>query len=245
LRFVGEFVVIVVGVLVAFAVQESADTADERRLQATYLSRLYDDIYEDSVFVAQQLRIQGSIRASAEAALAILEAGSGRDETDVAALATEMVRAARVGAWRPAERSTFSELISSGQLRLIRDDTLRASLLNYYRGDEQEEGRMDGRDLSYRRLVEGITGPRIWMPVTEQCVAVMPPSEREWRPFDCQPSPPPSGLDQFWSDIQASPESVRLLRQTALWLDLTLSRLGGDQSQQAALLSQLREARAG
>jgi hypothetical protein len=151
----GEFVVIVVGVLVALAVDRWSQDLEDRRMEQEYLRRVEADLLADSAMLASRLQIAttGVERARAMRAatdtLSDLYTPSGAEVLEVVG-----------GPGFPPEAasSTFDELMSTGNLILLRNATVRVALLEYYRQAEAStanaqivmtRGRDELMDLAY------------------------------------------------------------------------------------------------
>jgi hypothetical protein len=134
LRLLAEFLVIVVGVLVALAVDRWFLTLDERELERTYVVNLIADVRADSASAVG--RVERAARRR-EGSLMLLEAAENPDVvvTDTARflLAFETVAWSILPDFRTA---TWDDLISSGNTRVIRDENLRRSLSEYFDGLE-------------------------------------------------------------------------------------------------------------
>ena len=127
----GEFIIIVVGVLVALAVDQWSQARSDRLLETRYLQRLKADLEFDTTlfarFDSRALSAKAGILRDllAPDALARLRARPNLVDdlnySKVVALPTN----------RPA---TFEELQSTGRLSLIQDTDLRGALSYYYAG---------------------------------------------------------------------------------------------------------------
>lgn len=134
-RLLGEFLVIFVGVLTALAADQWAQTQRDRESEASYLLRLESDLVGDSAMLAERLE------ASSEGLRRIDALWGGLPEGEVVEL-PELRPFDLFGSGVPptASSSTFDELISTGNLTLIQDLSLRSALLEYYRSTAQRSG---------------------------------------------------------------------------------------------------------
>lgn len=128
-----DFVIVVVGILIAFQITEWNQTRKDRIKEAVYLARL--DAEMDVILE----RLQSGVaiaRESSEAAGLLLATRAGRgDQTNDAGpsnddlrAALRLLRAGRVPAGSPA---AFRQMVSSGELTLLRSEDLRNALFAY------------------------------------------------------------------------------------------------------------------
>ncbi len=124
-----EFVVIVIGVLAALAVDQWIDNRNDRATEAEYLVRLRADLNQDirnftgvEEIYETKARIIKDLRDRPVSALL---------SRDLEALLQDLVFSGHYGL--PATRSTtFNELSSTGRLLLIQDVALRDGLSRYH-----------------------------------------------------------------------------------------------------------------
>ena len=156
-RLAGEFVIIVLGVLTALAVDNWRESREAQILQTNYLSRLADDLSRDldDIGVATWAAM-----AQARATTTLLEALNDPQAFDIPMM-TESLKS--VDFTRPAHevidthfgglvwivkrdrsfettRATFDEMLSTGRLLVIEDPDLRKSIIDYYSNAEGLEG---------------------------------------------------------------------------------------------------------
>ena len=125
-RLIGEFLIIVLGVLAALAVDQWRQGAQERALEVEYLVRLERDLLRDSASAATTLDGTNRGRASLDRALELIDTSGVLDSVGTYV-------SVAVGAPPPlATQPTFDELLSTGSLRLIRDLETREAILAYY-----------------------------------------------------------------------------------------------------------------
>lgn len=125
----GEFVVIVVGVLMAFWVDELREARYNAALEIEYLESLVTDLEAD---LAQYDETEAWMTRSEAAAATVLALYEGSPPTDNPADLVEAVETAGWQAWPVITRNTIDDLKSTGNIRLIRDSSLRRSIAAYY-----------------------------------------------------------------------------------------------------------------
>jgi hypothetical protein len=131
-RGLGELTVITVGVLLALAADGWRQDREDQASEFQYLERLQADLVSDSVTLAQGLEVY---RSKQTALPQLIEASSSPGTLSPGDIGD---RLASVTEWSwaglpRANSDTFDEMVSSGQLGLIRDATLRSELSQYYR----------------------------------------------------------------------------------------------------------------
>lgn len=133
-RLLSEFVVIVVGVLVALAVDEWRDTRSDRALERQYLDRLQGDLAQTRIRLDTiRLQLAGAVR-NADFVEPYLW-GRTRLPGDTSTVVAALYRASRSLAPDLANslpRTTFLELQSTGRIGLIRSIPIRTAVQEYY-----------------------------------------------------------------------------------------------------------------
>lgn len=145
-RWAGEFVVIVVGILAALAVDGWVQAREDREAEAMYVERLIADLRWDLEEIEQSRRSGESLQASASWLLR--ELGTPRSSlTDVSprfrlvdsipafegvSVAEIVVMSMQRQRQMDHRRSTWDELLATGGVRVIRNTELRAALAEYY-----------------------------------------------------------------------------------------------------------------
>lgn len=155
-RLAGEFVVIVVGVLVALAVDEWREGRVERARETGYYRALAADLERDLEEYDFALAMTARSHAAADQVLAVVR---GEDPDEVVG---PLVLAVRWASWvnYPAWSSgTIEELMASGSIRLIRDRDLKSAMFRYYDDVNEWRPRLQGPEfqtfLEYRRATRG------------------------------------------------------------------------------------------
>lgn len=128
-----DFVIVVVGILIAFQITEWNQARVDRMKEGVYLARL--DAEMDVILERLETGVHVA-RQSSEAAELLLATRAGRssgtNETgasdDDLRAALRLLRAGRVPAGSPA---AFRQMVSSGELTLLRNDDLRNALFAY------------------------------------------------------------------------------------------------------------------
>ncbi|MDX1406415.1 MAG: hypothetical protein R3192_17925 [Woeseiaceae bacterium] len=125
----GEFVVIVVGVLMALWVDELREARSNAELEVEYLESLVTDLHAD---LAQFDETEAWMRRSEAAAATVLALYRGSPPTENVDDLVAAVETAGWQHWPSITRNTIDDLRSTGNLRLIRDPALRRAIAAYY-----------------------------------------------------------------------------------------------------------------
>jgi hypothetical protein len=128
----GEIVLVVVGILIALQINNWNETRKERKVEVKYLNNLKRDLKKDSVDLASFIAIR---KGKANAADRLLKMASEDRLADVHQISLLFVT---VGFWDefvPNDNS-FKELINSGQLNIISNDSIKDLLMNLSKANE-------------------------------------------------------------------------------------------------------------
>jgi hypothetical protein len=151
-RLVAEFLVIVVGVLVALGVDQWVQDRQDRALEAEYLERLIEDVRYD---LDELEFIRDRSATSMEHARLVLDRAWVRrapaDSLIGAAYSASQTRAPDLS------RATFEELVSSGRIDLLRSREVREALADYERIINEAAG-------LYQSVPLGILWAWQWLP---------------------------------------------------------------------------------
>jgi hypothetical protein len=147
---IGEFFLIVLGVLVALGVETALKSRDDATLREEYLSRIYQDIEADRQAIQHRVDFFRAVQQFSDDILVWL--GTDRRVDQEILLAS--FYAAEVWPMIP-NRSTYDDLHSTGNIRLLKDIDLRTSISSYYnKADTSRAGWNPSED--YREVVRGI-----------------------------------------------------------------------------------------
>jgi len=154
---IAEFVVIVLGVLVALGADQFMGQLQDRVSERDYASRLTSDLASDTTMFAWFRQIL-DIKAEVLEEL-VNDPVSFTVAGDAARKMSSLTYSTFVGL-PPINASTFEELQGSGRLELIRDGMLRSALTAHYALYARMTTILDARFGSYREIVfASIPGP--------------------------------------------------------------------------------------
>ncbi len=126
-RHFAELVVVFVGVALAFAVENVREDLSERAVGEQYLRGFRVDLLADLAMLEAQQKIR---RSQLEDALLVLGVFDGRPVHPQQFF--EAYYPMLLNQYIAPNRNTMDEVLSSGSLRLIRDDEIRTRLLELY-----------------------------------------------------------------------------------------------------------------
>lgn len=230
LRHLGiEFFVIVLGVLIALAVDRCVQDLDEGSLEQSYLEALLADFQsgaEGTAYAAEFIRERmGMI----EALIDIVETGAAPDSVT----AEDMATAIELAGWHPPvtfPRVTWDDLINTGRLGLITNGELRRSIADFY-SDLDWYGQLDA---NWRRWMEPaqreagyVLSPAQRLAITRRRLGSTPP------PLDAPPLP------DLVAGITDRPETLRNLGQALIVAELAGGTVGGISEAARAIAAQL------
>ena len=129
-RASGEFAVIVVGVLVALALEGWWQAREDRLRESAYLESIVAELDSYVEEMERSLLNHTSAHSRLEKARGLLENGRHADNADE--FIADLVAAST---WFPVmgvSTAVFDDLVSTGNIRLIRNDALRTSIIEAY-----------------------------------------------------------------------------------------------------------------
>lgn len=199
-KALGELLIVVVGVLLALAVDSWRQSLAVHRTETQYLESLLRDLDND---FAELDRAGGEARANeraARTALAVLDGQANEIPTDSLAYAVERAGFLYFPTYFPY---IFNDLVSTGNLRLIRASSLRREIAAYYNFIESERqwwDRYRGIQTVYAHLVQGTLGPdvRARIMIAEPIEATADDRLRMLRELEARPGLPAVLEGMIW-----------------------------------------------
>jgi hypothetical protein len=198
----GEFVVIVVGVLMALWVDQLREARGNAELEIEYLASLLTDLDAD---LAQFDTTEVWMRRQESAAATVLALYEGSPPTEDV---VDLVAAVETAGWQYSPsitRNTIEDLRSTGNLRLIRDPALRRAIAAYYRTVEEVSIPLaDMRDriwAQYDARVANVLRPGVRLGVLQR-----PESFGYGVTSDALEAAEPPSLEELIAALRAFPE---------------------------------------
>lgn len=146
----GEIILVVIGILIALQINNSNEDRKQRKQELHYLKNLKTDLNLNISELDKYIKVRNS---RIESANYVLEHFEGKPLTDLSSFAFHTTN---IYIWQKFTQhdNTFQELVNSGNLALISNDTIKNSLLNLqalYKKlkNEEEHFRYDAEILLY------------------------------------------------------------------------------------------------
>jgi hypothetical protein len=165
-RIVGEFFLIVTGVLAALMVDTWIEARNDENLRQEYEARLLDDLRTDRDALAYRVKFFSAVRGFGTDTLDRIR--SGEPVAQDALLAAYY--AAEIFEFTPIE-NTYADLQSTGNIRLLQNIDLRLALASYH---SRSAVLTAARSTEYRAIVRGIIPFRIQKAIRKHCPTTDP-----------------------------------------------------------------------
>jgi len=205
-KLIGEFFLVVVGVLVALAVESALEDRADDKLRDQYLTRLTLDLEGDRKALEGRIEFFTDVQAFSQDVLTWLDGDAPLDQRILLA----SFYAAEVWPLTP-NASTYLDLHSTGNLRLLDDIDLRTKMSVYYnKADSTESGMNPNED--YRGWIRGVIPTNVQDLIRAHCPTT---DEKDLMPTGFPPCSPP-GIDyeqmnQLFAPLRESQELRRIL----------------------------------
>ncbi len=152
-----EFLLVVLGVLLALQVDNWNQARKERALFSDYLVQLKADLRLDIQRAQRRIEISEGLDQRAEYFRSVI-AGTASEPVDNDLLVVSILTAGYANL-NLVNSQTYDELISTGNLRLFQDTELKRKVVNYYSGSEigsQWNGLIQSVQTDYRRATRNL-----------------------------------------------------------------------------------------
>ncbi|PNQ72174.1 hypothetical protein C1T31_12670 [Hanstruepera neustonica] len=148
----GEIVLVMIGILLALQVNNWNQNRLNQNLEFQYYERLLDDVREERLILEATFNYSKQVTKHAKNAIAVFENSVDANPDPVANL-IDMYQASQ---WIDpySASSTYKELIASGQINLIQNDSLKTALIRYYDINWSESG-VAKLENTYRKNLRG------------------------------------------------------------------------------------------
>ncbi len=150
-----ETLVIVLGVLIALGLDNAWTDRQERMLAIDYVQRVQADVNVDLIYIRDIWLPRLRMKRDALDAIGPVVRGQVPFPEDVVTFLRNVSRGGMMSATAQPwfANTTFEDLRSTGNLRLIRDPDVRGAISRYYGGMENEFDRLQGRHTNYVSFV--------------------------------------------------------------------------------------------
>ncbi len=149
---IGEILLVSIGILLALQVNNWNEKRIERALEAQYVEWLIQDLVADSLTMASTISVGKLKEESIEKVIQAL-----RDPVAVRQSPGHALPMLAFTYSRPAlQMTTFQELLSAGNLRLIQKEDIRIKISDHYRIVQEHYKRLDERRTQLIQVVQEI-----------------------------------------------------------------------------------------
>lgn len=149
-RIIGEFLLIVIGVLVALAVETALDDREDAKLRDEYISRIKADVTADKLAIEYRIKFYTEVSNFSGDTLEWAQSDFPVDKDVLLA----SFYAAEIWPFLP-NVSTYQDLQSTGNIRLLDDIEFRTSLVRYH--TQASASRPGWTPLEkYRAIIRGV-----------------------------------------------------------------------------------------
>jgi len=162
-KAVGEFVLIVVGVFVALMLDTMMSERHDGDLRTEYLSRVKADIIADKQAFEYRIEFFTAVQQYSQQYIDWMQSDAPVDQSILLAA----FYAAEVWPYVP-RLSTYQDLQSTGNFRLIDNIDLRTSLFQYYNKAEVSRPGWNPPD-DYRKTIRGVIPSDVQAQIREAC----------------------------------------------------------------------------
>lgn len=131
---IGEIVLVVIGILIALQINNWNERNKESRLENTYIQNVKKDLEAQLSSVENQLVYEQSFIASSQVIIDYLNRNKQPDEAFHTTLTNLAIRNTFA-----VNDATFTDLISSGNINLISNESIRNKIISYYQELERTE----------------------------------------------------------------------------------------------------------
>lgn len=152
-----EFVLLVLGVLLALYLNNLSQQNAEQKLLQNYLEQLVQDLSLDSTSNKRIAEKTHDLDEHANYFLAAIQ-GTNHEPLSESRL-TQVTLLAGYANLPVTFRATFEELVSTGNLRLFKDNELKRAITDYYNKSEQGrqwDGLIRSVQIDYRRITRDL-----------------------------------------------------------------------------------------
>ena len=153
-----ETLIVVLGVLIAFAVNDYWSDRNDRELELQYLKRLHSDLKNDEKWVTDYAEnaIPTNFKALDTIAPVVRNQQPVPDDLESFLFNVGLAGLGGIAPRYFVISTTFDDLKATGNLRLIRDTELRAKINNYYVDFGNDHARVIARTTGYTEFVHSV-----------------------------------------------------------------------------------------
>ena len=205
-----DLVIVVIGVFIGIQVSNwNADRAGETKAQVL-IKRLYGDLNHDNEVVISLLKYQAVVK---NYAITAIDGFNGKKTVSDEQFVIGAYQASQINTpWN--YRSTYNELLSTGQIDLIKSDELKGLILGYY-SDDWTKQTMLNTTAPYREYIRGAIPFLIQDAIRSECgdiSIVVAKTFGNVLPDSCDLQLPDELFSETAADLRSQPEMLINLR---------------------------------
>ena len=137
---IGEIILVVIGILIALQVNNWNTSRLDQKLESDFTKRIIEDLKEEEAIITAVLNYNNQVLFHAKNAIKVFE-NSPNQNTNPLEVLIDMYQASQLQDPNSA-MSTYQELIASGQINLVKNETFKTAIIRYYEADWTETGVM-------------------------------------------------------------------------------------------------------
>lgn len=215
-----EFIIVVTGVLLAFQIGTWSERAEERRKGEDYAERLLEDLQFEQIGGHDMVEYLAVVEQHALQAVELYHAPAGEADVEFVTAAYNATQA--FGTLQ--SRSTYDELISTGQLRLLPSRDLAAVANAQYLIDYRWNAYEFLSTSGYRDRVRRLLPVSLQQAVNEECGDILDETGQvDGLAIDCVPEIPGDQASAAAADLRDDPEFLPDLRSLISGLSYRLA----------------------
>ena len=135
---IGEIILVVIGILIALQINNWNQNRLNEDLESLYYKRFLDDVREEKQILEAIINYSKKVSFHAKRAIAVFENSTNASDNPIENI-IDLYQASQFTDSYSAE-STFKELIASGQINLLQNDSIKTALIRYYDTEWSESG---------------------------------------------------------------------------------------------------------
>jgi hypothetical protein len=206
-----EVLIVIVGVFIGLQVSDWNETRKENERGREYLQRLHDELLQDAGSLTQISKFWSQVQGYGESAMAHAEDGVLREGSAWKTLLAYH-HASQVWPYRKPD-VTFQEILSTGNLLLIRDPALRERIARHYSaGGGSQVSEVLGLIPRYREHVRGLVPWKIQRYIWTECYST---EDAEQLLRDCES---PVSEQEALAVLQRLRDEPSLIAELRFWM---------------------------
>ena len=125
----GEIVLVVIGILIALAINNNQQYRKDRTIELQTLRKFAHDLKEDSLRMENLILKEKGVSADIDSLYSLLMTEDNRHVLEV----FQKIQSIGTSSFFYANTGTYDESVATGTMQTVQDDSLRSELFTYYR----------------------------------------------------------------------------------------------------------------